>query len=401
VKRVLFVIPYMSEGGAERALSNITTHFPTDWDIDILLNDDKVIDFPLRGNILTLGLTEEPRTGSVIFQFKVFLKRVKKLRKLKKNGGYKACISFLDSANIANILSGKKYCKVILSVRNSLVQSARMPQYRYIVNPLVKVLYNRSDGVVAVSKGLKNELVENFKLKEKKVIAIENGYDLDSINRQAEEKLDEDNIRLLSGHKLVVTTGRLTDQKGQWHLIRAFASIAEQLSDTLLVIVGAGELEVYLKGMVKEGNLEDRVVFTGHVNNPYQYERQGDIFVLPSLYEGFPNALAEAVCLGMPCIATDFRTGAREILNPNIDVQGKGVENIVEAEYGILVPVCSGRRYVSLKEPLEYQEECLANAIVLLLTKEEIKKQYKRKSEERRNGLSIDATIKKWIDFIQ
>lgn len=240
------------------------------------------------------------------------------------------------------------------------------------MNPLVRILYNRSDGVVAVSKGVRKELIENFKLKKKKVIAIENGYDLESINGQAGQELSEDSIRALSGHKVIVTTGRLTDQKGQWHLIRAFASIAGQLPDTLLVIAGAGELEIYLKGLVKEGDLENRVVFTGHVSNPYQYERQGDIFVLPSLYEGFPNALAEAVCLGMPCIAADFRTGAREILNPDADVQGKSVEDIVEAEYGILVPVCSGKRYASLKEPLEYQEKCLANAIKLLLTKDEI-----------------------------
>ena len=62
MKSVLFVIPYLYNGGAERALSNITTHFPKDWEIDILVNSDKVKDYPFRGNILSLGIDKENGT---------------------------------------------------------------------------------------------------------------------------------------------------------------------------------------------------------------------------------------------------------------------------------------------------------------------------------------------------
>lgn len=400
MKKVLFVISYLGKGGAERALSNITTHFPADWDIDILINEDRGSDYPFRGKILTLGFTEKPKMDSIIFQFKVFLRRILKLRRLKKEGNYQACISFLDSANIANILSGKRYCKVIVSVRNSLVQSAKTPQYKYIVNPLVKILYNWSDNVIAVSDGVRWELIEHFNLKEKKVIAIENGYDLKSIGRQAELCLDKDIAELLSKYKTVITTGRLADQKGHWHLIRAFSDVIKQVPDALLVIMGTGKLEAYLKELVVKCGLEDKVIFTGHVSNPYQYEKYGDIFVLSSLYEGFPNALAEAVCLGMPCIATDFRTGAREILAPDMDAQGEGVRKVTEVGYGVITPLCSGKKYSSLEEPLEYQERCLADAMTMLLTNEEKKREYIDKSKQRRNDLTIDAVVKKWVDLI-
>ena len=85
-KKILFVIPYLAKGGAEKILSNITIHFPGEWEIDILVNDDQVIDYPFKGNIITLGVTEKPKLNSVLFQFRVFLKRIRKLRKLKKEG---------------------------------------------------------------------------------------------------------------------------------------------------------------------------------------------------------------------------------------------------------------------------------------------------------------------------
>lgn len=165
MKRVLFVISYLDKGGAERVLSNITIHFPQEWDIDILVNDDRVIDYPFRGSILTLGIKENPKTDSVFFQLKVLLKRIRRLRQLKKRGNYQACVSFLDSANVANILSGKRFCRIILSVHSSLKQSAKLPQYKYIVNPLVRLLYNYADRIVAVSEGVRKELVNYLGLR--------------------------------------------------------------------------------------------------------------------------------------------------------------------------------------------------------------------------------------------
>lgn len=400
VKKILFVIPYLSDGGTERALSNITTHFPEEWEIDILVNSDKRIDYPFKGNIITLEVDEEPKTGSVWFQFKVFIKRVIKLRYLKRIGNYQACVSFLDSANIANVLSGKRKCKVILSVRNSLKQSAKLPQYKYIVNPLVRILYNYSDGVVAVSEGVRRELLSYFRLKKDKVTAIENGYDLKAIRQQAEQKENDGIVDLFPGHKVIITAGRLTGQKGQWHLIRAFTEIIKQVPSALLVIVGAGELETYLKELAKECNLGNKVIFTGFVSNPYWYEKSSDVFVLPSLFEGFPNALAEAVCLGIPCVATDFRTGAREILAPDMDVDGCEIESIVEAKYGILTPLCSGKRSTSLKEPLEYSERCFAKAITELLMNEGKRRRYAERSRCRSESLTIESVILKWIELI-
>lgn len=400
MKKVLFVIPYLVEGGTERALSNITTFFPSDWQIDILVNDKKNAAYPFRGNIIELGFKGEPRTGSVLFQAKVFFKRTRRLKQLKKSGGYQACISFLDSANVANILSGKSFCKVIVSVRNSLVQQGKLPQYKYVVNPLVRLFYNYADKVIAVSKGVELELQENFGLRSDRLFTIENGYDFSVIDKQRQEMLSEQEINLFKGKKIITTTGRLTNQKGQWHLIRAFSEVVKRAPDTLLVIIGSGELEDYLKDMSKAYGLEKNIYFTGHAPNPYKYLWCTDIFVLTSLYEGFPNALAEAVCMGLPCIATDFRTGARELLAPDMDLLGEEVECVTEAQYGILTPVCSGKRYKDIQEPLEKAECFLTDAVYSLLADENKQALYQEKSRQRSEDLKIEAAINKWLNVI-
>lgn len=400
MKKILFVIPYLVEGGTERALSNITTFFPDDWQIDILVNDKKNAAYPFRGNIVELGFRGKPKIDSVLFQAKVFFKRTRRLKQLKKSGGYQACVSFLDSANVANILSGKSFCKVVVSVRNSLVQQGKLPQYKYVVNPLVRLFYNYADKVIAVSKGVELELQENFGLRSDRLFTIENGYDFSVIDKQRKEMLSEQEINLFKGKKIITTTGRLTNQKGQWHLIRAFSEVVKRAPNTMLVIIGSGELEDYLKDLSKAYGLGKNIYFTGHAPNPYKYLWCTDIFVLTSLYEGFPNALAEAVCMGLPCIATDFRTGARELLAPDMDLLGEEVECVTEAQYGILTPVCSGKRYKDTQEPLEKAECFLADAVYSLLADENKQALYQEKSRQRSEDLKIEAAINKWLNVI-
>ena len=115
-KKVAFVISSLNEGGAQRILSNMVTNFPDDWEIDIILNDISNIVFPYKGRLIDLGVLPVKNRQNIFYQIYVFLLRVIRLRKLKKKKKYTAVISFMDSANIANVVSGKQYCKVLLSV---------------------------------------------------------------------------------------------------------------------------------------------------------------------------------------------------------------------------------------------------------------------------------------------
>ncbi len=397
-KRVLFVIPYMHEGGSQRALSNIQMNFPDDWEIETLVNSEINRKFDFKGRIHTLGINGEPRTESVLFQIRAFVKRINKLRELKKYGEYDACISFSDSANVANIITGNKYCKTIISVMTSLSEVKRIPNYRFIVNPLAKFFYNKADNVVAVSEELKREFNTSYGVDDTKLRTITTGYDIETISRRKNESIDESIAQRIIGKKVICNVGRLSFPKGQWHLIRAFSRVKETIPDSILIIAGDGELKQYLTSLTHELGLDDSVILLGHTDNVYNYVNVADVFAFPSLLEGFPNALAEAICVGTPCVAADFRTGVRELLAPELLFKNERIDSLRECEYGMLFPLCSDTMYTGV-EPLDSSEEMLAEAIVIMMKPDKAMK-YQEKYSEKRPLLDIRFTVNKWIELI-
>ncbi len=398
MRKVLFVIASLHYGGAERALSNIMTHFPDHWEIDILINNETMVEFPYKGNLLSLSLPVFGDRKTPIYFLRETIKRARVLKKMKRVKDYDACISFLDSANISNVLSGNKYCKTIISMRLNMTSEKSGLLYRVSALPLMKLLYNHADKIVAVSREIEQDAKARFHIPDEKITTIVNGYDVAKIAEQAQRK--PENAMPFEGKRLVVTVGRLDSQKGQWHLIRAFSEVAAREPDALLCVVGPGDCEPYLKRLIQLYHLEKQVLLAGFSDNPFWYDAQAEVFVLPSMYEGFPNALAEAVCCGAPCIATDFHSGAREILAPDMDVMGSQVTEITETAYGILTPLCSGTMYKGT-EPLEAAERQLAEAILLLLQDKEKNQYYRDQSLKRRDMLGIQAVVQDWIRVME
>ena len=397
MKKVLFVIRSLGGGGAERTLSNIVTHFPPDWDIDILVNHENLVQYPYKGNILSLDLVSDKRTSPLFITKEIWIK-TRYLKRLKKEKHYDVVLSFLDTSNIANILSGNKYSKNVISVHVNMFAKEAKLLYKVGAFFLFKLIYNRADRIITVSKEIERELL----LRNPKLATITktivNGYDCREIMECASEE-PENNIDI-NDAKLVVTVGRLNEQKGQWHLIRAFSRVVEQVPDAYLLILGTGELLQYLQQIISALHLEKNVLLAGYCENPFWYEAKAQMFVMPSMYEGYPNALAEAICCGVPCIATDFHSGAREILAADLeDVKAK-VDSIVELEYGILTPLCSGKRYHGC-EALEPAEECLAEAILMLLTDHEKREHYVQQCIKRREQLGIDSVIREWVGVFE
>ncbi len=399
MKRILFVIEALHRGGAERALSNICTHFPEDWEIDILVNDKSMIGYPHKGNILSLS---RPERKSFIYFVENIFKRIFYLRDLKKNNGYAACISFLDSPNISNILSGKRYCKTIVSIRTDIVGTKSGLASKIIFLPLTRILFRYADRIVSVSGEIGGKLVFDLKMPKKKVRTITNGYDCNWIRERMKEFPADRKAAgkiIANEQKIIITIGRMADQKGQWHLIRAFTKVLEKTPESTLLILGDGVLKEYLIELIQAYGLEKKVILAGYSDNPFWYLANASVFVLSSLYEGYPNALAEAVCCGVPCISTDMHSGAREILAPGRDVLGERVNSISEEEYGILIPVCSGRKLTD-KEPLEPEEQKMAEAITRLLSDDRKREYYRQKSVERSRDLDIGNKVKEWVSII-
>ena len=113
---------------------------------------------------------------------------------------------------------------------------------------------------------------------------------------------------------MVINIGRLTYQKAQVHLIRAFKRVVNEIPSSKLVILGQGELKKELDNEIINCNLQNNVFMLGFQENPYIYLKKSSVFVLSSLYEGMSNALLEAMYCVLPIIATDCKTGTKKIL---------------------------------------------------------------------------------------
>ena len=196
-----------------------------------------------------------------------------------------------------------------------------------------------------------------------------------------------------------MNVGRLTKQKGQCHLIKAFKKVKETIKDMKLIILGRGELEDYLKQLVEELNLEKDVYFLGFQKNPFKFISKSKIYLFPSLYEGFPNALVEAMACEIPVISSDCRSGPREILAPetNIDVETKIIEY---AKYGILIPVCDDN-YYKARDPLTNKEMILAKSIVKLYSSKELLENYTVKAKERVKNFNKDKIILEYENILK
>lgn len=391
MKKILFVITMLGGGGAERALCNLTFAIPSDVEYDILVSYESDYDYPHKGNVISLGM-EPIGKLTLPFQMKSFLKRMIVIKRLKKNNNYDACISFMDSANIANVLTGKRYCRTIVSVRNTLSQS-RSKEYKYIVNPLAKLLYPHADKVIALSKGTEWDLKENFGVPLKKLGTIYNGYNFDLIDKKL---LEGSSVKTDDNCFYFITVGRLCEQKGQWHLLRAFRSVVERYPECRLIICGKGGYDGLLKDMAHKYGIRDKIIFTGLISNPFALAVKCDVFVFPSLYEGFGNVMIENMYCGLPVISTDYRYGAREILAPDTDFHIMQRDKIEIAEYGIITPVCSGKKCDS-GEPLEKEEKLLAEAMCLLRGDSKLREKYKKQSKKRAMDFDIGRVVEQWL----
>lgn len=397
--RILIVVSGLSHGGAQRVAANLSLGMREYYEVDLLVNDTEKKSYPYYGRIIDLGLKPTLNKRKLSYQIVAFFKRFTKLRSLKNSREYVAVLSFLDSANIVNILTGDRHCKTILSIHSRLSASRFDWRYRYIVFPAIRLLYSRADKVVTVSEGIQDDLQNELKYKNNNVVTIYNGFDIEGIRKKAGRKLPEDLQRIYTDHKIVISVGRLCKAKGYWHLIRAMKEVISAYKDCKLVIVGVGEQEKYLKELVKKLELEDYVFFAGFRDNPYNLIKSADLFVMSSIYEGLPSAMIEALAIGTPCVSTDFNSGAREILAPGI---GKDVEiksDMAMCEFGILTPVCDGIEY-SAEEPIKIEETVLAKAIIECLSNESIRKHYSEKSAKAVEKFNLDVMARNWHELL-
>ena len=173
---------------------------------------------------------------------------------------------------------------------------------------LTRRAYRDADCVLVNSHDLADSLAALLGLDRDKVAVIHNPLDVDEVRRRASEPLGERPTR-----PFLTSVGRLQPQKGHDILLRAFAG-STAASGHDLVILGEGPEEDRLRQLAATLGIADRVRFAGFTANPWAWIARSSLFLLPSRWEGFPNALAEALACGTASIAADCRFGPRELL---------------------------------------------------------------------------------------
>lgn len=393
MKRVALIINHLSGGGAERAVSKISLALGSHYDLFLVLSDGSKIDYEYDGHLVDLKI---PHAKNVFLKMINVFRRIVKLRNIKKRYNIDVSISFHELSNVANIFSRKRD-KIILSVRNVLSERNKKVVYDKLYGIVIKLFYNRADKIIAVSELCKYDLVKNFNLIKKRIEVIYNLYDFDSIRKMSDKK-DKAVLSLLN-QRYISTMGRLADAKGQWHLIRAFSEVHKIFPEVKLYILGDGELYDYLKSIATGLALEDSVVFLGFQKNPFQFLANSMLFVLPSLFEGFPNALAEAMACGIPVISFDCPSGPREILAADTDITYQ-TKTIEYAKSGLLVPVCDGWKYKA-DDPLTDGENFLSAAITQMLKDKKFREAYGREAQKRILDFEVNRIIDQWIEVIE
>ena len=364
-KHILFLVSSLNEGGAERVASLLCDY----W----VENNYKVTLMPTYSG---RGETFHPINDSVQISFLSDIlgstknnlwnriKRFLLLRKFILDKKPDLIISFLAQVNVTAILSS-------LGTGIPVIVSERTypPQYQigFIWTTLRKILYSRASAIVMqTSQGL-DWVTTQIPRGKGYVIPNPILYPVPDSDPFIETKSVVDDEK-----KICLAVGRFVEYKHFKEIVIAFSGVAEEFRNWELVFLGDGSERENLEKEAEYRGLQKRIHFPGRAGNLDDWYKRANLFVLSSRFEGFPNALLEAMAYGVPCISVDCDTGPRDIIS--------------SGENGLLIPQGS--------------TENLIQAMKSLMQDHDLAKTYGRSARKATENFSIEAIGLKWDSLI-
>ncbi len=310
-KNIYILIPNLGGGGAERVVTTVTQHLNRElWSITLVVvqDNDSVYRQAIPSDVSYINL----RISRVRYALPKIISILWKRRP-------DIVFSTLGHLNLA-IAIVRKFLprEVIFIARESSIVSYMNLQHRYprALSWLYRKFYSNFDIIICQSHLMAKDLVDNFDAPPEKIKIINNPVDIPRIRRLSEAPIIADTIfnnwRNYSGVRLLAV-GRMAPEKGFDILINAIHQCRDL--PLKLLILGSGHLFKELSDMVFRLNLSDIVTIHEFVDNPYPLMAVADGFVSSSHFEGFPNAVLEAVALGTPIISTPAPGGLFDIIN--------------------------------------------------------------------------------------
>jgi glycosyltransferase involved in cell wall biosynthesis len=370
-KKVLILIPTLAAGGAERVVSELSSWAPKEVDLVCVVFEKKIA-YPFQGKIVSLNL---PLKKALVTRLPLFFLRWWRFRKLLKEERPDSVISFGYSADLINILTNKK---AIIRVDMFLSES-RKGFVGGITKIIAKAFFKRAELVLVVSEAIGEDMRKWFGVSAERVHVIYNPIDSKRIQELSKNSLTNEEERIFE-NPVFATMGRVTKQKGQWHLLKAFAHAKKQVPRAQLIVLGEGPMQEALRNLARTLDIADSVHFLGWQENPYRFLARSKMFVFSSLWEGLPMVLLEAMACGLPVVSTDCKSGPREILDDGV---------------GVLTSVCA-RDWNNIGAPLSQEERELGEALVSLLKDEELARDLSEKSLARARDFDVERVLRQY-----
>jgi glycosyltransferase involved in cell wall biosynthesis len=332
------LINSLGGGGSERAVSTLAQALAARGFPFLLICLERRVSYELppgcRLEFLSRSTGREPGLAKLLLLPLYALR----LKVLVHSLGIRTVQSHLYRANFVNLLArllGSRH-------RAQIVNGGQASYYQTkglagAVNlSLLRWLYPRADLLVAKSAGMRDDL-QSLLRRAPPMRVIHNPYDLERVRAAAGQALREDWFP--DGTRTLVSVGRLVPLKRQEDILEAFAAVAREQARLQLLFLGDGPERERLARLAVRRGLGGRVLFAGHVANPFQYLARSSCLVSASASEGFPNVLVEAMICGCPVVSSDCQSGPREILAPDTDYRRRLEAGYELAQAGILFAV--------------------------------------------------------------
>lgn len=418
--KLLLIVPTLHQGGQERVVIRSARLLRQNFDVTIAIFDSSDIGYDTEGlDIVNLNV---PAAPGLVFKMINILRRRSALLALKRKLRPDISYSYGPSANIVNALAATEEEATWCGLRN----------YTDVMEEQqIRLFVRKADLIVCCARDIETALVRRFGLAgadddydygapggrpRARTCVLYNLFDIDEIKRLSDLEDPGDEMPAFdSGKRLkyICTMGRDDDQKMYWHMIKVFKLILTRIPEARLVIMGSGTFDSF-KRMARNLGIIDSIIFAGPQANPYKYLKHGDIFWMTSRNEGFPNALVEAMSVGMAVVSTNCFTGPAEILTEYDDVysatrklneivhsrqviaaSGSGVESrpvALYGEYGILTPAMSRDRDMDFAH-FEDEHYNLAEVMIDLLLDDSVIAKYKEAGVARAQKYSYEEYL--------
>jgi glycosyltransferase involved in cell wall biosynthesis len=397
---ILILIPSLSGGGQEKAAAMLCNYLQQFHPVSVvclqpLSGDEALFNCPVYPIAV-------PLKRNAIGKIQAMLRRRIHLMELKRKLRPDISIAFGETAVLLNAISAGGE-KMIASIRQSLYKaSLARPYYGFKYKRMLGQAFKRHHVTVAVCRELKEQVEKTFSTKDCRFIY--NAIDPAAAEKNSKAELSAAAVDFFN-RPVLAHLGRFDISKGQRHLVNIYCRLKKELPVAKLLMIGGTdernpESEAIYEDCINElgrqgckicflnehltaGEARDAdVMITGFVPNPAALLKRSTIFVFTSAWEGFPNAILEAMALGLPVISAACVTGPAELLKNGED-------------YGILMPPFD--HFPSTSE-LVYKDWVIQ--LQSLLTNNSIAEKWRQQSLKRVNDFTADKILPQWLQLI-